>query len=43
MDLYVCPALDLIVVRMQRNPLPGVPEGTCRRQAPELIRNFVRR
>lgn len=42
-DLYVFPDPELIVVRMQRSPTPGVPEGTYRRMAPELIRNFVRR
>jgi CubicO group peptidase (beta-lactamase class C family) len=41
-DLHVLPDADLVVVRMQAKPLPGVREGTYRTLALPVIRQIVR-
>jgi CubicO group peptidase (beta-lactamase class C family) len=40
-NLHVFPALDLVVVRMQAEPVAGVPEGTYEARALELYRAMV--
>jgi hypothetical protein len=41
-NLYIFPELDLIAVRMQSNPMPGVPEGTYSAQALPLFEELVK-
>jgi len=40
-DVHVIPDLDLVVVRMQSRPAPGVSEGTYEREGLMLFRTFV--
>jgi CubicO group peptidase (beta-lactamase class C family) len=40
-DLHIIPDLDLVIVRMQLKPVPGVGEGTYEREGLRLFRTLV--